>query len=288
VAVVTAQVGLLHVQLTGPGLLGRTNPLDVEVVADLGHLHFFDPTVAQAGTRSNRTFWRIADEFGNPAPGAAIEILYSSSDASSEVIEAAIPAGNGTTGAWVNFTAPTDAGGTLEVTDTAGTVLLAPIPVPPAAAAGAGLSAPVITIATAIPLGAVGLGLTAWAQRRRRAVPGDEEGPTDADLRRLVAGRDRVIALVRDARAVDLAGLEAAWGSPAPPELADWVASLVADGTLGARTGPDGVARFCLIASADGPPIVVLDPTALDRATAARRALTEEAAGPAADERSSG
>jgi hypothetical protein len=86
-----------------------------------------------------------------------------------------------------------------------------------------------------------------------------------------------VIAAVRAAGALDLVALEGQWApSPPPPELADWVTSLVADGTLGARTGPDGVARFCLAGPAEGPAHVILDPAALDEAARRRDALLDE------------
>jgi hypothetical protein len=271
------RAGSFELALSGPGLLGRTGPLEATFVADLGHLRFSEPSVAIPGARVNDTLWRVSDEYGNPAPGATVDVDYWSGGTASETVESVVSLGAGATGAWVNFTAPTAAGGSREVTDAAGTVLLGPIAVPPAPLAAPGLSTPELTLATAAPLGAVGVGLTVWAQRRRR----DEsvEGGTmdEDDLRRWVEGRDRVIGLLRESRVLDLAGLEGAWGTvPAPPELADWVASLVADGSLGARTGPDGVARFCLVASADGPPIVLLDDAALDRAAAARRAITEE------------
>jgi hypothetical protein len=281
--VAIARAGTFTLQLEGAGLLARTDALDLTVVADLGHLHLYSPRIAQSGARVNRTFWLLADRYGNPAEGAAVDIFYSSEGTSSESIFTERSAGNGTAGVWVNYSAPTTAGGTLEVTDPiGGMVLLGPIAIPPALSDAAPLSGPIVTLAAAAPVGAVGVGLTAWAQRRRRVGTAPDELPPDEDLRQMVEGRDRVISLVRDARAIDLADLESAWGSsPAPPELADWVASLVADGTLGARTGPDGVARFCLIAGADGPPIVLLDPDALARAEAARRELTEEAdAGP--------
>ncbi|MCI4372350.1 MAG: hypothetical protein L3K02_01705 [Thermoplasmata archaeon] len=275
--VTSTESGTFQFRLSGPGLLDGTGRLAVAFVADLGHLHFYDPTVALAGDRTNATYWRIADEYGNPAPGAAVEISYTSEGTSDELVEPVGNSGSGTTGVWVNFTALTGAGGTREVKDSAGTVLLGPIAVPAATTGTGGLSGPELTLATAIPVGALGLGLTAWAERRRRASRERDADPTDGDLQRLVEGRDRVISLVRDGRALDLAGIEGAWGSaPAPPDLVDWVASLVADGTLGARTGPDGVARFCLIVSADGPPIVLLDSEALDRASATRRELTEE------------
>jgi len=275
----TTLVGSFQFGLSGSSLLSQTGPFEVDFVADLGHLRFYDPTIALAGARVNDTFWLVADEYGNPAPGAAVDFMYSSEGTSTEAIVPVQAAGGGGTGVWVNFTATTAAGGSREVTDAAGTILLGPIAVPPASSSGASLSASVLTLATLAPVGAVGLGLTAWVQHRRRVSLTDDDRPADGDLRRMVEGRDRVISLVRDARALDLCGIEAAWGStPVPRDLAGWVASLVADGTLGARTGPDGIARFCLIASADGPPIVLLDPEALARVTATRRELTEDLA----------
>ena len=87
-----------------------------------------------------------------------------------------------------------------------------------------------------------------------------------------------MIAAVGEAGVADLARIEAAWsGSTLPAQLSDWVASLVADGTLGARTGPDGVARFCLTGPALGAARIILDDAALARATRARDALVEEA-----------
>lgn len=276
VTVASTRVGTLELRLTGPGLLNETGGLGIDVVADLGHLHLNEPTFTVAGPRVNKTFWRVADQYGNPVPGAAVDLVYTSDGTSTEATVAVRAAGGGATGVWVNFTAPTAAGGSREVTDPAGKILLGPIAVPAAASPAADLSAPALVVATAVPVGAVGLGLTVWVQRRRRVSRDEEDRPADEELRRMVEGRDRVISLVRDARALALGDLEGAWGSaPVPSELVDWVASLVADGTLGARTGPDGVARFCLVASAVGPPIVLLDPDALDRAAAARRELTE-------------
>ncbi|MGB6501322.1 MAG: hypothetical protein WBG19_08000, partial [Thermoplasmata archaeon] len=61
--------------------------------------------------------------------------------------------------------------------------------------------------------------------------------------------------------------IERGWSpSPAPAELADWVASLVADGTLGATVGADGRARFCVSAGRAPEPQVTLDSAAFDRA----------------------
>jgi hypothetical protein len=277
VTVTTTHAGPQSVVLDGPGLLGATGALEFDVAPDLAHLHLFDPNVEVAGTRVNRTFWLVADELGNPTAGAALDLRYTSDGTSSEAVLPVVPAGTGGSGLWVNVTAPSTAAGSWELVDpTGGAVLFGPVAVPAAPSGASPLTPPVLTLVTAAPAGAVGLGLTAWVQRRRRADA--RAGAADeAELRSLVEGRDRVIALLRDARALDLAGLEAAWGTaPPPPKLADWVASLVADGTVGARSGPDGVARFCLAASPSGPPVVLVDPGALERAAAARRALDEE------------
>jgi hypothetical protein len=275
--VAMARAGSFEARLEGTGLVGETPAVDITVVANVDDLHLYAPTVVLAGTRVNRTFYRIADDFDNPVPGAAVDIFYTSGGTSNETNAPVQAAGPGATGVWVNYTSRTEAGGTLLVTETdaAQTVLLGPIAIPPAATGAPALGGPILTLAALAPVGAVGVGLTAWAHRRRRNATDADDVPDETELRAMVEGRDRVIAIVRDARAIDLASLEARWGAaPRPPELADWVASLVADGTLGARTGPDGVARFCLIASPDGPPIVLLDLDALDRATATRDALT--------------
>ncbi|MFY9717987.1 MAG: hypothetical protein WAK40_08700, partial [Thermoplasmata archaeon] len=77
----------------------------------------------------------------------------------------------------------------------------------------------------------------------------------------------QAVELVRRAGAADLAELEAAWQpAPAPGELADWLASLVADGTLGAAVGEDGRARFCLAPGRAAGPRVTIDATVFDRA----------------------
>jgi hypothetical protein len=275
--IAATRAGSFEAQLQGAGTYGIPPAVDITVVADVNNLHLYAPTVVVAGARVNRTFWRIADEFSNPVPGAAVDIFYTSGGTSNETNAPVLAAGAGATGVWVNYTSRTEAGGTLLVTETDGakTVLLGPIAIPPATTGTPALGGPILTLAALAPVGAVGVGVTAWAHRRRRPVADVDDPPDETELRQMVEGRDRVIDLVRDARAIDLAGLEAGWGAtPRPPELADWVASLVADGTLGARTGPDGVARFCLIASPDGPPIVLLDLEALGRAEATRREIT--------------
>ncbi len=269
--------GVYTVRLMGSGLPNGTAPVEFAVTADLGHLHAFDPEVALAGSRDNRTFWFIADEFGNPAPAARITFVYNSSQGETQSnVPVELLAGN-RTGVWYNFSAPTAGGGQRWMSDAAGTVLLPALDVPAVAAPVFVLTGSTLTVAAAVPVGAVGIGVTAWASRRRRVGVAESDPPTDEELLQLVTGRDRVIGLVRDARALDMAGLTAAWGeSPVPAELPDWVASLVADGTLGARIGPDGVARFYLAAGAEGPPIVLVDPNALAHVDAARKALTED------------
>ena len=101
--------------------------------------------------------------------------------------------------------------------------------------------------------------------------------PSDAALEEFVTGRDRVIATVRAAGAADLTHIELAWGSSVPPpELADWVASLVADGTLGARTGPGRRGPVPPCGPGGRAAHVILDEEALERATRTRAELLED------------
>ena len=258
------------------GLSGLTAPppLTVYVGPDLAHLHLFDPEVVVPGERTNRTLWHIEDEFGNPAWGTAVDVDLSSGSFSEEAVVPVLAEANGTAGVWVNFSAPGPGRGSLEVLTPLGGLLLGPLSIPaaPTGSLGAGLAAWWVlglSVGGAALVGVIG------AVRRRRAGRGGEL--SEEELHHFVEGRDRVIAAVERAGVADLALIEAAWTGTSPPaEIPDWVASLVADGTLGARTGPDGVARFCLAGPALGPAHILLDEEALAAATRAREELTHE------------
>jgi len=235
--------------------------MNLSVGPDRDHLRLYAPGIANAGARSNATLWRAEDRFGNPVAGALVTIDLAFGGQRTDVVVAAIPLPGGGSGVWVNYSAPTTGPGTVTVLDAAGAVVLGPIAVP-AAPRATPPDPTVEAVAAAVPIGTVGAATFAVVRRRRRAreVPTEEE-----ELRHLAEGRARTVELISRAGAIDLAGLEAAWGSPAPPALADWLASLVADGTVRATVGPDGHPRFCLAhGPADGPR-VTFDAELLDR-----------------------
>ncbi|MGP8072495.1 MAG: hypothetical protein ACLPZM_05135 [Thermoplasmata archaeon] len=271
--VATVTAGQFEIALSGPGVPVSPS-VTVDIAPDFQHLQLYDPELVVGGERTNRTFWLVRDIYGNPAVGASLQVDFESGGTASASTAPVLGGPNGTVGAWVNYTAPSAAGGSLEVRS-AFQVLLGPIAIP---AASQNLPGPPVLVAVAVmlPVGAMGVGFALWARRRFRPSQYDPM-PSDAALEEFVTGRDRVIATVRAAGAADLTHIELAWGSSVPPpELADWVASLVADGTLGARTGPDGVARFCLAGPVDGPAHVILDEEALERATRTRAELLED------------
>ncbi len=273
-SVATVVAGPLTLRLASLGGLASPPPLTVYVGPDLTHLHLYDPEVVLPGDRTNRTLWHIEDEFGNPTTGTSVEVEFSTVGFSEDTVMPVLAEAGGTTGVWVNFSAPTSAGGTVEVRSPLSGVLLGPLQVP-AATSGASGRTSWNPLVLGVPIGAAALGAAAVVARRRRAA--SRSDLSEEELQHFVEGRDRVIAAVEAAGVADLARIEAAWTGTAPPaELSDWVASLVADGTLGARTGPDGVARFCLAAPALGPAHIVLDEEALAEATRARDALVRE------------
>jgi len=263
-SVAETTAGTLTVALAGAALPGPVAPVTVVVVPDGTHLRLFDPVVADAGARANATFWHLSDRYGNPAPGAFVTVRLRWSGASRSTVEPAVVGADGTTGVWVNYSAPGAGGANVTVLDAAGDVLLGPISIPGLPTAPA-ISSTAVTLGAAVPVGALGAawsGIVARRARRRALVRTDDE-----ELRRLAEGRGQAVELVRRAGAADLDEIAAAWRpAPAPPDLAEWIASLVADGTLGARVGDDGRARFCLAPSRPSGPVVTVDAQALDLA----------------------
>ncbi|MGP8078157.1 MAG: hypothetical protein ACLQD8_06250 [Thermoplasmata archaeon] len=278
-SVTVTTAGVLTVALTGPGLPGPASSLAVAIAPDRAHLRLLDPVVAVRGSRTNSTFWHVMDRFGNPATGALVTVRLDWGPASETALVATVPGANGTTGAWVNFSAPGPGGGQLTVLDSSGEALLGPLEIPPAAAPSS-VSAATVTLAAAVPLGAIGAAWAGLVRRRSRLrshPPGDE-----AELRRLAEGRAQAVEIVRRAGTADLAEIEAAWRPPpAPTDLPEWIASLVTDGTFGATLGNDGHARFCLAAGPRPDPQVTVDPEELDRALHRRdEVLGDEGPGP--------
>jgi len=181
----------------------------------------------------------------------------------------------GSTGAWVNVTVPGTSSASVTVLDTAGTTVLGPLAVPavPAAAPSSSASlSPLALLAVALlavsGVGGVGALLLGGRPRASPAPSGEE-----ADLRRLAEGRATVVEIVRAKGPVTVREIEAAWEPlPAPPALADWVASLVTDGTLTAALDPGGTAKFSLAERPEHEPKVTVDEDALAQGIARRDA----------------
>jgi hypothetical protein len=276
VTVTTALAGSLDIALhVAVGLPGGVDTVAVAVLPDVEHLRLFDPrTVDPDG--GNDTLWQVTDEFGNAAEGSSIVVTSSFGAATSRTVVPVVPETGGRTAVWVNVTDTGSLGGTVTVTDLAGDLLLPPIDV----------AAPAGPLATPVPLAplllGVGVGVASSAisvRRTRRPRPADEDEAANPEqaLQRLAEGRATVVEGVRRAGSVDLAGLESGWTpSPAPPDLADWVASLVTDGTLGATLGADGVARFCLAPEEAPGAKVTVDVEAFDRGQVRRHEATAD------------
>ncbi len=272
---VTVAVGTattVTVALAGASLPAGGPSTAFAVQADRLHLRLSSPEVVRAGVRSNATLWRVTDPYGNPVPGAPVTIAVSFSGGGADLAVAAIALADNASGVWVNYSVPAS-GGAVEVEDGAQEVLLGPLIVP--ATPAAPVAGPTVeAVATAVPVGAAGMAVLAVVRRRRR---GRSSTTGEEELRRWAEGRERAIELIGRTGPADLAGLEAAWGTrPVPAELADWIASLVADGTVGATVGPDGRARFCLAGTRPSRPRVVVDPELLDAGLRRR----DEALGP--------
>lgn len=274
VTVTPAAAGPLSVSIAGTGLAAPNASPPVLVLPDLVHLELHDATVRFAGDRTNATLWQVTDPFGDPVAGAYLAIQTLVGGGASDAIVPVVALPTGASGAWINYSLPLS-GGSVRVFDPAGAVVLGPIVVPPLATP-APRSPALVTLGAAVPIGVAVAGLSAVFRRRTPHGSAARGGPMpdpEPDLERLALGRAGVVELVRRAGALGLAGLESGWvPPPAPPDLADWVASLVADGTLGASIGPDGIARFTIAAPPAGPPRVTIDVAAFDRALAHRSA----------------
>lgn len=263
--------GAITVNLGGGGVLGRGSGVPLDVLPDESHLHLFDPTVVREGWSSNATFWHVSDPFGNPVPGAEIVIQYSYGGASVDRPVAVRSTPGGGTGVWVNFTLP-GPGATVRVLDLAGDLLLGPIfePTP---------SGPPMAFAAAVLGGASGIGavgaLLPGVPRRwaRRPPVADEE----TAARELAEGRATIVELVRPNGPVSRDGIADRWDPPpAPRDLDEWLASLVADGTLLSHRLPDGEATYVLAPAPAEAERIVIDPEAIDRALARRDAAVRE------------
>ncbi len=271
-----AVAGDLTVRLEGSAAPGGGTSVDVSVSPDLTHLRLYDPVIALAGTGVNRTYWHVSDRFGDPVPGAYLYFQYNGGGSASASIVPITWDGPNATGAWVNYSLRGVTVGTVEILDGAGAVLVGPVSLAPTVVSVAPVAGPplaVLALSVAVMLGlAAALGTR---PRRRERVP---LPPTEEEAaRRLAEGRAETLEVVRRLQVADRAAIAQAWEAPSPPaELAEWLAALVADGTLVAAPGPEGREEYALAPTPPYEPRVTVDAEMLDRAVAARAAAVEE------------
>jgi len=266
------------IRLFGGSLPSIPVPIAMTALPDREHLELYEPENSLLGARSNDTYWHVRDPFGNPTPGAFLIVEYSSATSDVQSFVPVNWSSGGTTGAWVNYSAPGLGNGTVRVMDGANSTLLGPIEVPalatPAPPATASLSLWVLLAVALLTLGGVvGVGALVFGGRAR---PTSASSDGEEELRHLAEGRASIVELVREAGSLRLGEIEAAWDPPpAPPAVADWVASLVTDGTLTATLGEGGRARFALAGPRGEEPKVTLDEDALQREIARRDAAAD-------------
>ena len=255
------------------GFSTANDSVPVRVGADLDHLRLFDPQPTRSAGAANDTLWQVTDRFGNPAPGAAVVTTATFDGRVTETLSTAFAEPGDAAGVWVNYTVPAGEGGTVTVSDLAGQSLV------PTRTVDAPTSewAAVLPTLPFVALATVAIALTAIAQRRRRRIPASTLDHGESALQRLAEGRAAVVEVVRRQGPIDLAGIATVWDSAAPPDaLADWVASLLTDGTIDARFGADGVARFVLAGPSGPDARVTVDLEAFDRGEAARTAARSD------------
>jgi hypothetical protein len=266
--------GPATVGLAGAGLPGPVAPLTISVVPDLTELKLTDPTVALAGLRSNATEYRVEDRFGDPVPGAELVVEVATPSGAVDQLAPVLETGDGATYAWVNFTVGS-LGGTVRVLDRSGDLLLPARDVPALGAASTPASPPLLPLGVSIPIGLLGASV-AYFVARRRPRPATAR-PIEEELKRLADGCAQIVAIVGDAGSSSRPAIAAAWQPPpAPPELDEWIASLLTDGTLRSVPRADGVLEFCLGAPPEDPVRITLDADELARAIERRDQETAE------------
>jgi len=114
---------------------------------------------------------------------------------------------------------------------------------------------------------AVGVLLVAWDVRRRRTPATDLRGDRveENELERMARGRDHLLAQADPVTPRRPDELVAAWTGPpvAPEEWAEWVAALVADGSLIPSRAPDRRLVYRRAAPRPSAPTIQFDPTML-------------------------
>jgi hypothetical protein len=275
--------GEFLVTLSGglPPLDGGTGAVELTVAPNTSALVLSQPKVVLPGLRTNDTLWQIADRFGDALDGGSIRVDTIVSGVWHN--QSSLVQGNATTGTsvWVNYSVPSDSAATVFVVSAAGFFLLPPIAIAsPAAPSYLPVAWLLVAIGAALAAAAA-FGL--WGRRRRPDAvesPGGPDAPASEDeLLRWAEGRAHVLLRASSERGQTLDELADGFVGrpPRPEEMTDWVASLVADGSLRIVLGDDGRSRFLRVGDAGAGPLTVqLDDRALAEALGRRDDLERD------------
>jgi hypothetical protein len=132
---------------------------------------------------------------------------------------------------------------------------------------------------------AVGVVFVLWDVRRRRQTldaAGQENRVEETELERMARGREHVLAHADPADPRQSDELVAGWTGPpvAPEEWAEWIATLVADGSLIPSRAPDRRLVYRRASQRPSTPTIEFDPTALEGARGPRDEASDPASGP--------
>lgn len=251
--------------------VGSGGPLSVTLGADPFSLALGAVRASVPGTRSNATEYRLSDGFGNPGGTGAVWVDSRFGGGDSNRSAPVVLAGN-LSYVWINYSAPSAAGGTVRVWSSAGRLLLGPLSVPAAPAE----PLPVVPIALGSLAGlGVLVGALGWVRRGRPAgAPPEERRAGEAseeELRREAAGRARLLERLGELGPSGLERLRADWPEPVPDrsEMVEWLAALATDGSVAVAEGPAGAPVYTArVERPAEPPRVELDRGALERALA--------------------
>jgi len=270
-----------------PPLGGGSNAIALSVGPNTSAPVLSHPTVVTPGARANRTLWQIADRFGDPLVGASIHVDTIVDGAWSNNTSWALGSASTGTSVWVNYSVPENAGATVFVLSSSGGSLLPPISI---LAPSTGPVVPVAWLLVAVGAAMAAASAIGLWGRARRPGPTPESAPSEVpasedELRRWAEGRAHVLQRSSGERGETLDELAKGFVGrpPRPDEMTEWVASLVADGSLRTVLGDDGRSRFVKVGD-DAPPRVELDDRALADALD-RRAALDASDGPDGEER---
>lgn len=272
--------GTFYLTLSGPlpVVAGGSVPV-LQVTANLHLLKLWDPTHVVGGARGGAALYRITDVFGDNLSGGYLVTRETFGSLTYSNLTS-VRTGPGGSTVWVNFTALSASAGTVNVTfeEEDEPLLRVAVPAAPAPVPWLDVLA-IVGVAAAAALGALLL-----ARRRRpydRGAPeraGEIPPATEEELRRLSEGRAHILAHADPevGRTLDELSEGFPGRPPTPEEVTEWVASLVAEGTLSAELGEDGRSRFRRTAPPPPAPRVELDDRALEEALRRQRETETE------------